>query len=98
MATRKRGGFEWDEAKAAANERKHGVSFDEATTAFFDEHQLLIDDPQGHADRFILIGMSSEARILFVVHAEVIDKKHTRIISARIATKREALEYTLGDV
>jgi len=51
-------------------------------------------DPQGHDDRFILIGMSNKARILYCVHAEKIDSRHTRIISVRLATKKEKLEYT----
>ena len=94
MATKRYGNFEWDEAKAAANVRKHGVTFEEGTTAWKDEHRLVDVDPQGHDDRFILIGMSNKVRILYVVHAEKIDKRHTRIISVRLATKREKLEYT----
>jgi uncharacterized protein len=97
VSTVKSGDFEWDDAKAEANARKHGVSFDEAVTAFFDERQLTVEDPQGKADRFILIGLSKEARILYVVHAEIINKRRTRIISARLAHKREVLEYTMGD-
>lgn len=52
---------EWNPAKAAANQRKHGVSFDEASTAFADEHALLRDDPDHSADedRFVLIGLSA---------------------------------------
>jgi len=92
------GDFEWDDAKATNNYRKHHVRFEEAVTAFFDEHSMIVDDPQGHDDRFVLIGMSGEARVLYVVHAEVVTKRRTRIISARIATKAEALQYTLGDV
>lgn len=94
MATKRYGRFEWDEAKAAANVRKHGVTFEEGTTAWKDEHQLLDVDPQGHAERFILIGMSNKARILYVVHAERLDARHTRIISVRVANKKEKLEYT----
>lgn len=97
MATVRSGDFEWDDAKGAANERKHGVSFGEAVTAFFDERYLTVEDPQGHADRFVLIGMSMEARILYVVHAEIVSKRRTRIISARLANKREALKYAMGD-
>ena len=97
MSTVRSGDFEWDDKKAAINERKHGVSFDEALTAFFDERHLTIEDPQRHEDRFVLIGMSKEARILYVVHAEIISRRRTRIISARVANKREALEYAMGD-
>jgi uncharacterized DUF497 family protein len=73
------------------------VSFEEAVTAFFDERYLAVEDPQGHADRFVLIGMSKEARILYVVHAEIVNARRTRIISARLANKREALKYSMGD-
>jgi uncharacterized DUF497 family protein len=83
--------FGWDKRKAAANLRKHGVSFDEAATAF--------DDPLGayypdslHEERFILIGYSSQRRLLYVVHAEV-EMRTIRIISARKATKREKAHY-----
>lgn len=56
--------FEWDPRKAAGNLRKHGVSFDEAQTAFADEHGLLLDDPEHSAeeDRFILLGLSVATR------------------------------------
>lgn len=97
MATTRSGDFEWNEEKAAANERKHGVSFSEALTAFFDERHLTVEDPQGHEDRFVLIGMSKEARILYVVHAEIISRRRTRLISARLANKQEVLKYAMGD-
>lgn len=97
MATKHLGGFEWDTEKASTNKRKHGVTFEEAVTAFRDDRGLVESDPQGHDDRFVLIGMSTRVRVLFVVHAEVINKKHTRIISARIASKREAMRYLNGD-
>lgn len=96
MPTVVKGDFEWDIDKARLNEKKHGVSFDEALTAFGDEHQLTLEDPQGHADRFVLVGMSDKARVLFVVHAEI-TKRRTRIISARIASKKQAVQYALGD-
>jgi uncharacterized DUF497 family protein len=97
MATRIEGSFEWDDAKALANVRKHGVTFHEALTAFSDERQLAVDDPQGNADRFVLIGMSSTARILYVVHGELANNRRTRIISARKANKREIEQYAMGD-
>lgn len=97
MPTEQDGDFEWDDVKAKSNKKKHGVAFEEAVTAFTDERSLIDADPQGNDGRFVLIGMSSEARILYVVHAEIINKKRTRIISARIATKKEALYYALGD-
>lgn len=94
------GDFEWDSKKAAINARDHEVSFEEATTAFSDERALVLEDPQEHGDRFVLIGMSGEARILYVVHAERIyeeDEERTRIISARVAEPSEAVRYALGD-
>ena len=79
--------FEWDGRKAAANARKHGVSFEEAQTAFEDELGAYYPDTL-HENRFILIGYSRKHRLLCVVHAEV--KVATiRIISARWATKHE---------
>lgn len=96
VATVHFGDFEWDSKKAEANLKKHGVSFPEATTAFLDEHNLIGADTR-YEERFILIGMSNKRRVLYVIHGEILDKKHTRIISARVATKREALHYTLED-
>jgi len=83
MATAVLGEFEWDDAKARANKRKHGVSFVEALEAFLDPHGLTaqeIEDP----DRFVLIGMSRRGRILFVVSAE--HGQRVRIVSARRAS------------
>ena len=62
--------FEWDNSKATANEKKHGVMFDEARSVFFDERARLIDDPDhsGDEDRFILLGLSSTLRVLIVCH------------------------------
>lgn len=62
--------FDWDAAKAAANQRKHGVSFDEASTAFSDDHALLLDDPDHSPDedRFLLLGLGASLRLLVVVH------------------------------
>jgi uncharacterized DUF497 family protein len=83
--------FEWNPRKAAANVRKHGVSFEEAQTAFDDELGAYYPDTL-HPNRFILIGYSRRQRLLYVVHAEVkIDA--IRIISARKATKREKAHY-----
>lgn len=83
--------FVWDKRKAARNAQKHGVSFEEAKTAF--------DDPLGayypdalHEERFVLIGYSSRPRLLYVVHAEV-GESSVRIISARKATKHEKAHY-----
>jgi hypothetical protein len=85
--------FEWDEQKAASNRRKHGVSFDEAATAFGDPFSLTIDDP-GHSeeeDRFVLIGESFRRRLLVVVHTTRGD--NLRLISARLAKASERRTY-----
>ena len=87
--------FEWDSAKATANARKHGVSFDEAQSIFYDEFavQFFDDDHSGDEDRFLLLGMSTEARLLLVCHCERDTGDVIRIISARKATKRESTFY-----
>lgn len=83
--------FEWDPRKAAANRKKHGVSFEEAETAFADELAAYYPDAR-HEARFILIGYSRRRRLLYVVHAEVTEDA-IRIISARKATKHEKAHY-----
>ena len=85
-----------DAAKAAANQRKHGVSFDEAKTVFLDDNGLLIDDPEHstHEERFVLLGLSTVPRILLVVHSYREDPDTIRIISARRATAVERARYT----
>lgn len=87
--------FEWDPAKAATNLRKHGVSFQEAESAFSDEHGLLLDDEvhSGAERRFILLGLSSALRVLVVVHCYRAAAATIRIISARKATKAERGQY-----
>lgn len=83
--------FAWDPRKAASNLKKHGVSFEEAKTAFDDELGAYYPDSL-HEGRFVLIGYSKQRRLLYVVHAEVaIDA--IRIISARRATKNEKAHY-----
>ncbi|MBW2167467.1 MAG: BrnT family toxin [Deltaproteobacteria bacterium] len=85
--------FEWDLKKAKTNLGKHGVSFEEACTAFKDPLSLTIDDPLHSNDekRLVLIGMSYNNRMLVVVHTERGD--NIRIISARKATKKERKYY-----
>ena len=88
--------FTWDPGKAQVNERKHGVSFEEASTVFFDEEAILIDDPDHSADedRFLLLGLSSRVRLLTVCHCVVESEGDVlRPISARKATKREQTAY-----
>ncbi|MCK3655592.1 hypothetical protein A4G19_07470 [Pasteurellaceae bacterium Macca] len=86
-------GFEWDLRKAEINELKHNISFNEAITVFYDDDALLIPDPE-HSfleERFILLGLSSANNTLVVVHCE--RGENIRIISARLATKREQAQY-----
>ena len=88
--------FEWDEDKAEANLRKHGVSFEEAKTVFSDPLSISIDDPQHSRGehRYIDIGLSSEERLLVVVYSEGEDV--IRLISSREATRREWKVYEEG--
>ena len=83
--------FEWDPKKAAANLKKHGVSFDEAKTAFDDELGAYYPDAPNET-RFVLIGYSQLRRLLYTVYAEV-TAESIRIISARRATKHEKTHY-----
>ena len=83
--------FEWDPKKARSNVAKHGVSFEEAATAFEDKLGAYYPDTLVEA-RFILIGYSQRHRLLYVVHAEV-STETIRIISARKATKHEKAHY-----
>ena len=87
--------FEWDEPKAKANVRKHGISFDEAKTVFYDERARLIADPDHSEseDRFVLMGYSSGLKLLVVCHCYRADGNVIRIISARKATRTEASFY-----
>ncbi len=90
--------FEWDEEKNRINQRKHGVSFEEAQTVFFDDHavEFYDDEHSDWEDRFLILGLSAELRMLMVCHCERRGGESIRIISARKATKREARFYT-GD-
>mgnify|MGYP002660549018 FL=1 len=87
--------FDWDESKAAANLKKHQVSFEEAKSIFFDEFgvQFFDEDPSSDEERFLMLGMSSEAKLLIVCHCEREHGAVIRIISARKATKRESAFY-----
>ena len=85
--------FEWNETKAKANARRHGVSFEEASTVFGDPLAVLLPDPdhsQGE-ERFLVLGMSSRRRVLVVSHAA--RPPRTRLISARPATRHERGQY-----
>jgi uncharacterized DUF497 family protein len=89
--------FEWDGQKAKQNLEKHNVSFEEATTVFGDPLSLTIEDPLHSTDeeRFVIVGESVRRRVLVVVHTERGD--HIRIISARLATRRERRIYEEKD-
>ena len=88
--------FEWDPRKARSNKKKHGVSFEEAKSVFFDEQGLLLEDPQPlhEEERFVLLGLSVSLRLLVVVHA-LREEDVIRIISARRATRLETREYEI---
>lgn len=88
--------FEWDSSKNQTNRRKHGVSFEEAQSAFSDERGLLIHDPDhsDDEDRFVLLGLSSSNRALLVCHCYRREGDVIRIISARKAGRHERLTYS----
>ena len=92
--------FEWDENKNTANKRKHGVSFEEAETVFYDENALMIPDPEHseEEERFIMLGFSELARLLIVCHCYRGAEDTIRIISARKATTHEAGQYNEMEV
>lgn len=87
--------FEWDETKNRSNRRKHGVSFEEARTAFLDENARVIPDPD-HSDdddRFVLLGLSISLRVLLVCHCYRKEDEVIRLVSARKADRNEIKQY-----
>ena len=90
--------FEWDPAKATANLKKHRISFEQAKTVFYDESavQFFDENHSSGEERFIMLGMSSDARLLVVCHCERAEGEVIRIISARKATRSEASFYRGG--
>ena len=88
--------FEWDSRKDRANQKKHGISFEEAQSIFFDEHatQFFDDNHSEDEDRFIMLGLSIESRVLVVCHCERESGDVIRLISARKATRSERTFYT----
>ena len=88
--------FEWSDRKASDNKREHGVSFEEAKTAFLDENARLIPDPEhsDEEDRFILLGLSIQLRLLLVCHCYQEDDDVIRIITARKADRSEQRQYS----
>ena len=87
--------FEWDQKKSKSNAKKHGVSFEEAQTTFFDEQAIVFDDPDhsNEEDRFILLGTNHKLNALVVCHFFREKETIIRIISARKATKDEEQYY-----
>lgn len=87
--------FEWDENKNRINQRKHGISFEEAKTVFYDDEALVIDDPEHseEEERFIILGLSLQANLLVVCHCCRNSDSVIRIISARKAAKTESSYY-----
>ena len=87
--------FEWDEAKAKANLKKHGVSFEEAKSVFLDDRAKMIPDPDHSVEeeRFVLLGYSSSLKLLVVCHCYRSEGRVIRLISARKATRKEAQIY-----
>jgi len=85
--------FQWDPEKATANERAHGVTFEEASTVFGDPLAGTIPDPEHSLDekRFVTIGHSTAHRVIVVMHTD--RGEDVRIISARLATRREKKRY-----
>jgi uncharacterized protein len=85
--------FEWNPHKAEINYKKHGVSFEEASTVFGDILSMIYPDPDhsNQEERYLMIGLSNKRRVLVISHVE--RDEVIRIISARQATKREQLFY-----
>jgi len=92
--------FEWDEVKASTNLEKHGVSFEEATSVFYDDFAVQFYDSEHselEEERFLILGVSNQSRMLMVCHCEKQSGNVLRIISARKATKNERKFYQ-GDI
>lgn len=87
--------FEWDDRKAQSNEKKHGISFNEAETVFYDENARLLHDTEhsSEEDRYVMLGMSDSLSLLTVCHVYKEDEETIRIFSARRANKREQQQY-----
>jgi hypothetical protein len=87
--------FDWNRAKATTNLKKHGISFEEAQSVFYDDLaiQFYDEDNSESEDRFILLGLSNESNVLIVCHCERQSGEIIRIISARKATKNERKYY-----
>lgn len=87
--------FDWDDKKADSNLKKHGVSFLEAQSVFYDDYaiQFFDDESSSEEERFLMLGTSNQGRVLIVVHCERSEGEVIRIISARKATSDERMYY-----
>ena len=90
--------FDWDENKNRINLEKHGITFEEASTVFFDDRAILFDDPEHSIDedRLLLLGMGETAKVCIVCHCYKESDTVIRIISARQATRKEEQRYVRG--
>ncbi|WP_411728422.1 BrnT family toxin [Methyloglobulus sp.] len=91
--------FEWDEVKNESNQKKHGISFEEAKSVFYDSEAIQFFDSKhssNQEERFLMLGLSSNLRMLLVCHCVKENNQIIRIISARHATKKEMQHYTKG--
>ena len=90
--------FDWDENKNRINLEKHGITFEEASTVFFDDRAILFDDPEHSIDedRFLLLGMSETSKVCIVCHCYRESDTVIRIITARQATRKEEQRYVRG--
>jgi uncharacterized DUF497 family protein len=93
VSTTRVGDFEWHDAKAHTNLRKHGVAFTDAVTVFLDPRAIDAPDLE-HLERFVVIGRATSSRVLFVVYAERLDR--VRLISAREASPSQRRTYEEG--
>ena len=87
--------FQWDERKNRSNQKKHGVSFEEASSVFYDEYAIQFYDPDHSEDedRFIMLGMSIKLRVLVICHCFREDDAIVRLISARKVDRQEENDY-----
>jgi uncharacterized protein len=92
--------FSWDDQKAAQNLKKHGVSFEDATTVFFDENAREFFDPDHSADedRFLMLGFDCRLRLLVVSYCFYREERQIRIITARKATTKEKDDFARGEL
>jgi len=90
--------FEWNPSKAISNKKKHNVSFEEAQSVFYDDFAVQFYDRENSEteDRFLMLGLSNESKLLLVCHCEKEEGNIIRIISARKATKNESKLYQGG--